>query len=386
MCFCQALAKNSIANFNRAEWNLQRKIQRTQALLGKVDPKDERNSGDNLAQDVTETKGDSPGDKGAMFRCQDWVTMRNHRKFLRKQQFFKENGLAVKFSPEVDKKEVPKEEVIAEIDSNTKTNPKNVRKPEERQEASINANIDIGNKEKKITMPPSIEEMNLTRLSRKNSQLVTKKEELHFEKTKEKKNVSVMSKSLDQGLDQPKDPNKSETNDLVRRKMSLPSYVFSSRRKSKVIDWIKDRSWIELPWEGLAKPDKIAHLRTWLASLSEIPIDQSSIGSRLQDIKAQYDTENNPPKPPNFFVPSTDPYLTLKTEEFVMEECKDLPITLHMENKLLSVFSGKIKLRLKNGDLFSGNIESGTRQGEGCLTFKKSHQQQPGIQNMPISR
>ncbi len=141
---------------------------------------------------------------------------------------------------------------------------------------------------------------------------------------------------------------------------------------------------MEAPWNGVANPDKINQLKTWLEDMN-VKVD------RLENLRLQYDVANNPPQQPKFFVSSFDPYVTLKTEEFTLLESEDhsrLSDENHNQrpqSTLLTHRSGFVTLTLKNGDVFSGILENGTREGWGRLNFKiRDGKSNLGLQKEPV--
>lgn len=147
------------------------------------------------------------------------------------------------------------------------------------------------------------------------------------------------------------------------RKTSLPSNVLLSIHKPK--DWIKDKSWLKVPDEGIVEESKLNRLKDWFKTIEE---NQS-----IEDLEAYLDWENNKPQSRTTCGQQIDPYKVLWAEKYLVEE---------PEIETIRQFSGDAKLTLTNGDKFEGSFKCGEREGSGILTFGLIHRRKFEIQKI----
>ena len=110
-------------------------------------------------------------------------------------------------------------------------------------------------------------------------------------------------------------------------------------KPQNVAKWLKDKRWLKKPEEGIIEIEKVNKLKVWLHNLT--------LSDEIEDLKIQFDWENNKPTKKDAGGLMTDPYNPIRGEQYFIQvgkfflkkknySCICSFLTLMMEKIILS--------------------------------------------------
>jgi len=191
----------------------------------------------------------------------------------------------------------------------------------------------------------SASDFQIRRFSRRNKNLIAKISQ--YKKIED----NTTNKSLDNLYSLNLEPER-EQKPPTERKTSLPVKL-EMVKPQNVAKWLKDKRWLKKPEEGIIEIEKVNKLKVWLHNLT--------LSDDIEDLKIQFDWENNKPTKKDAGGLMTDPYNPIRGEQYFIQKPKELPS--------LYQYCGEAMVKLINGDQFQGSFEEGHREGFGKLEF-----------------
>ena len=87
--------------------------------------------------------------------------------------------------------------------------------------------------------------------------------------------------------------------------------IFFQVKPQNVAKWLKDKRWLKKPEEGIIEIEKVNKLKAWLHNLTQ--------SDEIEDLKIQFDWENNKPTKKDAGGLMTDPYNPIRGEQYFIQ-------------------------------------------------------------------
>ena len=87
--------------------------------------------------------------------------------------------------------------------------------------------------------------------------------------------------------------------------------IFFQVKPQNVAKWLKDKRWLKKPEEGIIEIEKVNKLKVWLHNLT--------LTDDIEDLKIQFDWENNKPTKKDAGGLMTDPYNPIRGEQYFIQ-------------------------------------------------------------------